>query len=234
MIFRIYIIDDDIEFANELLSSINEILHSIGINYLVEINPKKVEISTKECQVWHFLDIEMPQKNGFQFAEEIYKNDNNAKIIFISDFSSYVFDSYDYHATNYLLKSDYMSKLKRLLYRLIDESNISYSFTYYDTVTIIPVNRILFITKEENKVKIVTSKKFFEHNNTLKRIIDDLNGLCPNQFFYINKSQIVNFKQIKRIDQNKVILENDAVLYISRMNRKAFKKAYYEYMARYL
>ena len=232
MFIQIYIFDDDIDFANRLYISIDQILQNKKIDYYIEINPKIIKRCTKECQIWHFLDIEMPQKTGFEIAKDIYKLDKDAKIIFISDFSSYVFDSYDYHAVNYLLKADYADKLKKLIYRLIDEANIYYSFTYYDTVITIPVKNIMYISKHVNNVEIITQQKTFKQNTTLKKILENLNKLFPNIFYYINKSQIVNLEQIKQFNIDHIVLEDDTTLYISRTSGKMFKEAYFEYIAK--
>lgn len=232
MFIQIYIVDDDIKFAKQLYTNIDQILQKKKIDYHIEINPKIIKRSTKECPIWHFLDIEMPQKNGFEIAQEIYKLDKDAKIIFISDFSSYVFDSYDYHAVNYLLKSDYNNKLKKLINRLIDEVYIYYSFTYYDTVITIPVKNIMYISKHINNVEIITPQKTFIQNTTLKTISKNLNELSPALFCYINKSQIVNLEHVKRFNIDHVVLENEMTLYISRTNGKIFKEAYFEYIAK--
>lgn len=225
------IIDDDIHFANQLASDIDTILTKKSIFYKIIINPNEINNNDRNCHYCYFLDIEMPDIDGFTLAKRIHKSNRNSQIVFISNFDSYVFDSYDYYAVNYFLKAKYKNKLDYFFERLITQDLMFYSFVYNDIPLSISLHNILYINKHKHLVEIVTEKNIFERKTTLKKIYDEISEMICGRFVYINKSQIVNLSNIKSYNNvEKIVLCNDEVLYISRNYRKKFKIEYYQYI----
>ena len=51
-----------------------------------------------------FLDIEMKTLNGVETAKKIRNVNKDIIIIFVTGYSEYVYEGYDVHAFNYILK----------------------------------------------------------------------------------------------------------------------------------
>ena len=51
-----------------------------------------------------FLDIQMPEKNGFEVVSSL-PSDRNPIIVFITAFDNYSIQAFDVHAIDYLLKT---------------------------------------------------------------------------------------------------------------------------------
>ena len=56
-----------------------------------------------------FLDIEMPEKNGFEVIKNI---DRNANVIFVTAYNDYAIKAFEVNATDYLLKPVDPERLK--------------------------------------------------------------------------------------------------------------------------
>ena len=63
-----------------------------------------------------FLDIEMPQINGLQLAEEILLKDIQTDIVFITAYDQYAMDAFKVHAIDYLLKPMDTNDIKQCLH----------------------------------------------------------------------------------------------------------------------
>jgi two-component system, LytTR family, response regulator len=63
-----------------------------------------------------FLDIEMPQINGLQLAEEILINDIQTEVVFLTAHNQYAVEAFKVHASNYLLKPIDIDEIKKCLH----------------------------------------------------------------------------------------------------------------------
>jgi len=65
-----------------------------------------------------FIDIEMPDINGFQLSEQILDVDENINIVFVSAFNQYASEAFEAQAVDYILKpiceDRFIKTLKRL------------------------------------------------------------------------------------------------------------------------
>lgn len=75
-----------------------------------------------------FLDIEMPEINGFDLAKELRQNIRKPHIVFVSSHESRVFESFEYKPLWFMRKSQIEDELPR---KCSYGSNI-FSFIYYD------------------------------------------------------------------------------------------------------
>ena len=62
-----------------------------------------------------FLDIDIPEMNGFQIAKNVRKLYPDCMIIFCSSHNELVYESFEYEPFWFLCKSDYERKLDSVL-----------------------------------------------------------------------------------------------------------------------
>ncbi|WP_058308512.1 response regulator [Gracilibacillus massiliensis] len=65
-----------------------------------------------------FLDIEMPEINGLELAEQITMYNPNIQIVFVTAHSQYALEAFEMHALDYLLKPVTVARLKKTLQRI--------------------------------------------------------------------------------------------------------------------
>ena len=69
-----------------------------------------------------FLDIEMPQINGFTVAEEIYAALPDACIIFVTGYNQYAVKAFEINALDYIVKPISKKRLKQAIEKLTKNS----------------------------------------------------------------------------------------------------------------
>ena len=166
-----------------------------------------------------FLDIQMPQLNGIEFAKIIPPT---TRIIFTTAYSNYAVEGFKVNALDYLLKpisyEEFLEAANRalnwheLIKRNSPHNNGENAFTDGDYVIIkseyklvqININDIIYIEGLKDYVKIYvdgTDKSIM----TLLSMKTLEQTLPASQFMRIHRSFIVNLSKIKIIERNRII-----------------------------
>lgn len=179
------------------------------------------------------LDIDLPNKNGIDFANDYIKIYSNAKIIFISTHNELVFDSFKVHPYSFIRKENINIELNDTLVDLLDlimlnkkELIIS---TKEHTVTI-QQSEIIYIESLKHYCYIYTKSNSepFKCRMSMNHILKELTFY----FCRINRSYIINLNEIKVIKKGKVILKNNLEISIQRGQIKNFQNTYDNFLCR--
>ncbi len=169
-----------------------------------------------------FLDIQMPEVNGMEFARFL---DKNTRIVFTTAFSEYALD--------YLLKpfsySEFLSASKRALEWFEmktaseekGESEVSGIFVRSDYKLVhVLFDDILLIEGLKDYIKIFTGKdpKPILTLMSMKSMEDELPAA---RFIRVHRSFIVNCDKIVRVEKNRIIIGKHEIP-IGETYRKAF------------
>ena len=194
-------------------SSVKEAVHAIH-----KYNPQIV-----------FLDIEMPDENGFKLFD--YFDTVRFEVVFLTAFHHYAINAIKYAAFDYILKplnfidlkevvnryekkvqeENYSNRVQTLLANLNlgGDINSKVALPTLSGFKMEKINHIIYCEADENYTKIFTAQgEMILVSKTLK-FVEEL--LPPDFFFRIHKSFLVNLNYIKsydRTDGHKVILES--------------------------
>lgn len=215
------IIIDDEPLAAELLASYARktlFLNLIGVfNSAVEgikvIRENRVDLI--------FLDIQMPELSGLEFAKILPKE---TKIIFTTAFSQYAVDGYKANAVDYLMKpvsyDDFLAGANRALewFRSVRQSENASDDRFifvkseYKLVKIM-FDDILYIEglKDYVKIYLTDGRDPVMSLMNMKKIEE---SLPKPEFMRIHRSYIVHMRKIEGIDRFRVVVGN-AILPIS-------------------
>lgn len=215
------IIIDDEPLAAELLASYARktlFLNLIGVfNSAVEgikvIRENRVDLI--------FLDIQMPELSGLEFAKILPKE---TKIIFTTAFSQYAVDGYKANAVDYLMKpvsyDDFLAGANRALewFRSVRQSENASDDRFifvkseYKLVKIM-FDDILYIEglKDYVKIYLTDGRDPVMSLMNMKKIEE---SLPKPEFMRIHRSYIVHMRKIEGIDRFRVVIGN-AILPIS-------------------
>lgn len=193
-----------------------------------------------------FLDIEMPNKNGFQLLKEI--ENRKFDVIFTTAYSEYAIKAIKENALDYLLKPinyiDLLETVKRykltlknktkddnlkMLLNQIDSGDTNFNKIALPTESgyeIVNPNKILYCKADSNycSVTFVNGKKIIL-SKTLK-YIDEL--LPKTNFHRIHKSYLVNLNHVVRFNKTVelyVELNSGEQLPISSRKKESFVNA---------
>jgi DNA-binding LytR/AlgR family response regulator len=170
-------------------------------------------LETKKILITHqvdliFLDIEMPDLNGFELLDVL---ENKPQIIFITGKTEYAFKAFNYDATDYLHKpitrerfniavEKALKQHKLMLgvyeedgeYFIIRSNHKKYQVYLKDIKWIGALGDYVKIVTEENSLLVLATMKSFEAE------------LPEDKFLRIHKSYIVNLAKIDRFSSRKV------------------------------
>lgn len=216
-------VQSGIEFKVNKYTSGNRLLNSYNGN------PSKYDVV--------FLDVEMPEINGIEIAEQIREiPDRNVLIIFITSYPEYMQDSFDVQAYQYLTKplsyNLFEAKMKRLIGYLNElQTNIAVVSLKSGEVIlhlddIICFETIKSITTKSNVLVTTVNDEF-----TIKGKIAEMEQKLKEQYFVsVHRSVLVNMKYIKRFNSNMVELTNGKTVEASRRKIAEVKEAFSKYM----
>jgi two-component system LytT family response regulator len=239
------IIIDDENNASELLE---KMLHRYFPNKFYvcglceSIDAAKIAIETYQPDLV-FLDIQMPNKNGFELFKEI--KEINFEVIFTTAHSEFAIEAIKRSALDYLLKpinyidllgavNRYENKSKKesqqkqfnVLLENIDTGDVAHKKMAISTDTgieFVKYNSIVFLEAQNNytKINLIDGTSIIA-SKTLKYFEE----LLPSElFFRIHKTYLVNMNSVKRffkIDEFLVELTTGAKLPISLRKKNDF------------
>jgi len=197
-----------------------------------------------------FLDVQMPEMDGFQVLSEIGANEMPVTI-FVTAYDRYALRAFDANAIDYLLKPIGKDRFERAftraqrriagelkhdeVHRLISSlERLALVQTYPDRLAIPQNGRVHFVATKDidwieaegNYVRLHVGKREHEFRETLTSLEEKLN---PAEFLRIHRSTIVNIHRIKEIQawfhgHHRVLLENGTELRMSRYQREIARK----------
>lgn len=190
---------------------------------------KKTTITSSICTVF-FLDIQMGKMSGIDVAKRLRLEGYNGPIIFLTAFREYVFEGYDVHAMNYLLKP----VQREPLFLCLDEiaTNLSgnaYLYRNKHDIIRLPYNEILTFTASMHYVDILTVSGVYSQYSNLNQIIAHL----PKEFIRIHRSCIVNMAHIQQISGSTITLSNRMTAEIGKTYLKSVTQAFISYSTRF-
>lgn len=153
-----------------------------------------------------FLDIQMPEANGFEVAEKIPAS---LPVIFVTASDAHAIRAFEVNALDYLVKPVQPSRLQKSLQRLRINGHIrekSPLLNRHDLVCLsldhgrlfVPAANILSIESKVNysRIHLLDSRQFI-----IKRSLNDWEKrLDPNHFYRISRSCIIQLDQIERVE----------------------------------
>ncbi|CAM3997634.1 LytTR family DNA-binding domain-containing protein [Flavobacterium antarcticum] len=183
-----------------------------------------------------FLDINMPEKDGFELLEML---DDVPITIFTTAFDEYAIKSFEYNALDYLLKpinpkrfALAIEKVKQIVAdkQTNNERKLALSNQIFikdgEKCWLVKIEDIYLIEVDGNY-----SKVFFKDKKAIvAKSLNQIEAKLPEEFFFrANRNQIINIQYATQIDPwfsgNLLVhLPNENKVEISRRQASAFKE----------
>lgn len=167
------------------------------------------------------LDIEMPEINGFEVAEQLK---NRCKVIITTSKPEHAFEAFKINAVDFLKKPisyiDFEQAIEKVVqqvtpsHELLETMNSLYIREKGKYIRI-KLDDILYFENVRDYVCIKTTEQSYAIVSTLKQIVPKL---PPSRFLKVHRSYIVNMDKIKDIDENSLVISGK-VIPVSRVNR---------------
>jgi two-component system, LytTR family, response regulator len=193
-----------------------------------------------------FLDIQMPEIDGFEVVRQV-GSDKMPVTIFVTAYDRYALRAFDANAVDYLLKpvgqERFARALSRAKARIAEKPNreaterlialldrVAAQNQYLERLAVAGNGRILFVKTSEidwieadgNYARLHVGSRNYQIREALSNLECKLN---PRDFLRIHRSTIVNVHRIKEIHPwfhgyHLVLLENGQELRMSRYQRE--------------
>lgn len=184
-----------------------------------------------------FLDINMPDLNGLDFAKSLQDHSKGPVMVFTTAYNEYAVEGYKANAVGYLLKPYSFDEFEAAAQKVKeimeirqqamtevttqgDDDSVIYVKSDYKIVRI-DIKRITYIEAMSEYLRITCDDKDRPVIVLLsmKRVEEHLPG---NMFMRIHRSFIINLGKIIEVKKNHVVLEGDVSLPIGENFKEAF------------
>ena len=231
MEIKIAICDDEEVISIQLETTIMKYLKQKGIPCQVDVFCSGEELCKEMEENDYdllFLDIELPQMNGVQigsYIRETLKNDV-LQIAYISAKQEYAMELFEIRPIHFLIKPLQEEKVAKVLDTYIKlnggkEDIFIYRIGYNHHK--IEIFKIQYFVRETRKVKMHTSDGVVEFYGSLEKIYEQLKHYG---FLFIHKSYMVNYRYMKKIAYDHVIMTDGERLSISQARSKDIREMY--------
>ncbi len=181
--------------------------YSNAVSAMNAIEQEKVDVI--------FLDIQMPEVSGMEFARFV---PNRTRIIFTTSFSEYALEGYKVNALDYLLKpfsfSDFFAAAQKALrwFEMVENSEQKkqenepaagiFVKSEYQLIHLL-YDDILCVEGLKDYVKIYTQNSS-KPTLSLMSLKTLENELPPRLFVRVHRSYIVHLQKIERVNKNRI------------------------------
>jgi two-component system, LytTR family, response regulator len=247
MSYKAVIIDDEIHNVENLTQLLTTYCPQISVcDTAMNADDGKISILKHQADIV-FLDIQMPDKNGFDLLRDLSQYD--FEVIFVTAFDQYAIQAMRFAAVDYLLKPINIEELQSAVNRAIKKCELKLQNRQLENLILLLKNQQ---NKDEHRIALTTLKEtrfiktseivrcessnnystFFLQNNeellVCKPIYEYEEILCGYGFIRCHQSHLVNKKFVKswvKEDGDHLLLFNGKAVPISRTKKDLVKKA---------
>lgn len=255
---RAIIVDDETNARETLLNLLQLTCKEVEVCGMAANVDSALKLLSEQNPDLVFLDIQMPEKSGFDFLKSLEKI--NFGVIFTTAFQEYAVKAFRFSATDYLLKPidpdelvEAVEKFRSNLNK-IGTGQLQILQEQFETVADIPEkirkpneNQRIALPAAEGIHIIELSEiiqcesmgsytKFHLKNGqkvVVSRLLKEFEEILDNfQFFRVHQSNIVNLQYIKRYvkgDGGQVWMVDNEVVEVSRRRKDEFLELFSNY-----
>lgn len=229
---KIALIDDEQHQLETLKACLQEAFSSIGIS------PKELATYTSGDDFfanWEsgqydiiILDIYMGQENGIDIARKIREQDKQVALAFCTSSNEFAAQSYEVEARYYLNKPISLDTVLVMLRRMnLAEMERNKTVRLPDGYAC-PLRHILYTEYSNHSVRFHLREQaphaVYMNHSEVEALL-----LPHTGFSAINKGSIVNYAQVRKLENNAFVMQNGEILPIARRRYKEIEKSYLSY-----
>lgn len=235
---RCVVVDDE-PFAIDLLTDYIEKKKSLELVNAFTNPIEALQFLRKEAVDLLFLDVQMPELNGLQFARIIGEE---CKVIFITAYGEHALESYELNAVDYLLKPISYERFEKAVRKIEGGQSRKYSAKESTPQAaaeyVSKESEIIFVKSGHKTLRILLAEILYLNGSgdyvtlflkdgskvlTLEKMSSFEQKLLPPRFCRIHRSHLVAISKIDFIERQRVVIDGKW-LPISQTYQKAFWK----------
>lgn len=184
------------------------------------------------CPDIALLDIQMPDVDGIDLANEINQIAPECKIIFITSYIVYAPDVYDTDHIYFVLKSQIEERLPAALSKAMAslESPVSYVLVKAGaSVQRIPVGNVFYLERDLHKTIVITSDSSYKTSQSPDDLLSTVSA--RDEFIKCHQSYWVNLRAVATMEANAFRLCDGTIIPISRARKADAKRSFFSFVS---
>lgn len=233
------LVDDELSVINNLSFLLNKYCENITIIATATNVDEAIVALNKHTIDVVFLDIEMPEKSGFELFESTKKQ---FQTIFVTAYDEFAIKAFEVSAVDYLLKPVDINRLKEAVNKLKNytsqelnintlQQNITNSITqivipYKDVQKMIKLKNIICFEANESYciIHCIDKKEYtkYVYSKSLKYFYELLSS--NTNFFRTHRSWFINLNKVESFSKrtSEILLQKNITVQLSRNKVKEF------------
>ncbi len=176
------------------------------------------------------LDINMPEMDGIEVGKRIKAFDHTIPVVFVSECEDRVFESFSVQPLGFIRKRNFLSDIADVAalfekYCQMTQNAEHVEFTARTSLISLRVAHIRYAEGSRNYqlIYLMDQEEPVEIKMTMEKLEEKMS---PHGFIRIHKGYLVNYRFIRRIDTNQVILADGTALPIGRSKTQEVRAQY--------
>ncbi|MCD8307157.1 MAG: LytTR family DNA-binding domain-containing protein [Clostridia bacterium] len=235
-LLKIAICDDEESALEIVAGAVESCFKNKGVSIILDKFQSVTQIEQRMAETAYdllLLDIRLSNQDGIAFAAKLREKGNEVPVIFVSSAEERVFDTFAVKPFGFIRKShffeDTVSVLDAFISSVQKERAGHMIIKYNGRLVTIDASSVMYIESLGREQTIHFSKdgRTMTVMSSMQKFDDDLKSMG---FMRIHKSYLVNYRFIRLIDTDEVVLTDNTRIPIGRTVRKTIRDDYLRLM----
>lgn len=228
---NIAVCDDEVKVSSQVENILMKLLKERLLKYEIDIFDSGESLCKEMERTEYdliFLDIELPEMNGVEIGNYIreIKRNNIVQIAYISSKQEYAMELFDIRPINFLVKPLEEATVAKVIDAYIKinggKTNV-FQYKKGHAHRKVEIHKIMYFIRNSRKAIMYTSEGIQEFYESLEKIYERIKNYG---FLFIHKSYMVNYRYIKKIGYDYLIMADGEEFPISQSRRKEIREMY--------
>ena len=222
-----------INHNDEIYRIINDTFKNYGIE--IDITCFNDFMNIKKIFDFLFINVDISNLNNIQFIKKYLSIHNNTLVVIIDDNYDSLFNYGNLHFFDFVKKDSLYLGLTNSIKHIVSKINEQQHFITINNksgIINIACNEIIFCKSQGHTCFIYTDSDTYQTTKYKLSMLEQFINSCD--FYMINRSCLINWNYVYKIDDKNIVLKNRTILKISKNRYKNVLLAYQKYIKRNL
>ena len=222
-----------INHNDEIYRIINDTFKNYGIE--IDITCFNDFMNIKKIFDFLFINVDISNLNNIQYIKKYLSIHNNTLVVIIDDNYDSLFNYGNLHFFDFVKKDSLYLGLTNSIKHIVSKINEQQHFITINNksgIINIACNEIIFCKSQGHTCFIYTDSDTYQTTKYKLSMLEQFINSCD--FYMINRSCLINWNYVYKIDDKNIVLKNKTILKISKNRYKNVLLAYQKYIKRNL
>ena len=222
-----------INHNDEIYRIINDTFKNYGIE--IDITCFNDFMNIKKIFDFLFINVDISNLNNIQFIKKYLSIHNNTLVVIIDDNYDSLFNYGNLHFFDFVKKDSLYLGLTNSIKHIVSKINDQQHFITINNksgIINIACNEIIFCKSQGHTCFIYTDSDTYQTTKYKLSMLEQFINSCD--FYMINRSCLINWNYVYKIDDKNIVLKNKTIIKISKNRYKNVLLAYQKYIKRNL